>query len=90
MICDDGLNPAKLKTNLSKNPIYTIDDLLKVLVVETRTKKELRAAVMGTTEMGDTTFHNLFKKLEAMEGVTFNPQTKKYSYANADGGAKLT
>src|ERR1017187_4419693 len=31
MVCDDCLNPAKLKTNLSKNPIYIISDLVKVL-----------------------------------------------------------
>src|SRR3974390_1312436 len=44
MIRDCGLNPQKLKTNISKKAIYTVDDLLKVLAVASRTKKELKEA----------------------------------------------
>jgi hypothetical protein len=61
---DETLNPLKLKSNLSKTAQYTVDDLLRVLVVESRTKKDLRTAVMQETEMSATTFHNLFQRLE--------------------------
>ena len=90
MARDCGLNPQKLKTNLTKKTIYTVEDLLNVVAVESRTKKELKAAVMGACEMGDTTFHNLFKKMESTPGVSFEPATKKYSYTNPSSQAKLT
>jgi hypothetical protein len=34
IVRDDSLNPKKLKTGLTKEAIYTIDDLLKVIAVE--------------------------------------------------------
>ena len=90
MARDCCLNPQMLKTSLTKKPIYTVDDLLEVLAVETRTKKELKAAVMGVCDMVETTFHNLFKKMESTPGVSFEPSTKKYFYTNPNSQAKLT
>ena len=40
--------------------------------------------------MGETTFHNLFKKMESTPGVSFEPSTKKYSYTNPNARTKLT
>ena len=90
MVRDDCLNPAKLKTGLSKKAIYTVDDLVKVVVVENRTKKELKEIVIQATGMSESTFNTLFRKFEATEGVTFIPQTQKYCYGNPNCGAKLT
>ena len=39
MVRDACLNPAKLKTGISKKAIYTVDDLIKVLVVESRPRR---------------------------------------------------
>jgi hypothetical protein len=90
MVRDDCLNPAKLKTGISKKAIYTVDDLIKVVAVESRTKKELKEIVIQATGMSESTFNTLFRKFEASEGVTFTPQTQKYCYANPNGGAKPT
>ena len=90
MVRDDCLNPEKLKTGISKKAIYTVDDLIKVVVVESRTKRELKEIVIQATGMSESTFNTLFRKFEATEGVTFIPQTQKYSYANPNCGAKLT
>jgi hypothetical protein len=90
MVRDDCLNPAKLKTGISKKAIYTVEDLIKVVVVESRTKKELKEMVIQATGMSESTFNTLFRKFEATEGVVFTPQTQKYCYANPNAGAKLT
>jgi hypothetical protein len=79
------LNPKKLKSGLSKSAIYTIDDLLRVLACERKTKEELKVAVMQATQMGETTFKNLFKEVELLDGVTLDAKTKKYSYSNPNG-----
>jgi hypothetical protein len=89
MVRDNCLNPATLKTGMSKKAIYTVDDLVKVGVVESRTKKELKESVIQVTGMSESTFNILFRKFEATEGVIFAPQTQKYCYANPNGGAKL-
>ena len=90
MVRDDCLNPAKLKIGISKKAIYTVEDLIKGVVVESRTKKELKEIVIQATGMSESTFNTLFRKFETTEGVTFIPQTQKYSYANPNGGSKLT
>jgi hypothetical protein len=89
IVKDSLLNPKKLKTGISKGPIYTVDDLLKVVAVEMKTKEELRMAVVDATQMGSTTFKKLFKEFTNLEGVTMDAKTKRYSYTNPDG-AKLT
>jgi hypothetical protein len=70
MVRDACLNPAKLKTGISKKAIYTVDDLIKVVVVESRTKKELKEIVIQATGMSESTFNTLFRKFETTEGVT--------------------
>ena len=90
MVRDDCLSPAKLKTGISKKAIYTVEDLVKAVVVESRTKKELKEIVIQATGMSESTFNTLFRKFEATEGVTFIPQPQKYCYGNPNCGAKLT
>lgn len=87
MVRNEQLNPKKLKTAISKEPVYSVDDLLKVLVVENRTKRDLKVAVSEETGMKDSTFNKLFKQLEVTEGVRFEPKTQRYSYNCPNGGA---
>lgn len=73
MFRDESLNPKKLKTPISKEPMYSVDDLLRVLAVENKTKRDLKTSVMIETGMKESTFNKLFRQLEATEGVTFKP-----------------
>jgi len=77
---DCSLNIKKLKTNLSKAPLYTVDDLLVCLSIASKTKKELKNAAMTSTGMKTSTFNNLFKEMESTEGIHLDVSTKKYSY----------
>ncbi len=77
---DATLNPRKLKGNLSKTPQYDVKKLLGSLAESSKTKAELKKAVMEQAGMGETTFRRLFLEMEKAEGVNLDVATKKYSY----------
>ena len=77
---DNSLNIKKLRTSISKQPLYTVRDLLVCLVDGSKTKKDLKQASITATDMGDSTFNKLLKQMESAEGIRLDPSTKKYSY----------
>ncbi len=87
MVRNVQLNPKKLKTPISKEPVYSVDDLLRVLAVENRTKRELKLAVLAETGMKDSTFNKLFREMEGIEGVKYEPKSQKFGYTCTHGAA---
>jgi hypothetical protein len=77
---DEDLNPGKLKTPLTKKPSYTVDDLLKWVVQESITTKTLKEQVQEQTGMSQSLFYELTVELKKQPGVTFNADTKAWSY----------
>jgi hypothetical protein len=88
LVRDGLLNPKKLKTGITKEAVFTVDDILKVVAVENVTKPDLMDQVIKATQMSQSTFRKLFKEFEALEGVQVDTKTKKYNYTNPNG-AKL-
>ena len=89
MVRDTCLNPRKLKTPLTKAPVYTEKDLLAVIATGAKTCTEWKRIVMEQTQMSDATFSRLLRKVKTMPGVICDPQTKHYRYQTPDG-ATLT
>jgi hypothetical protein len=79
---DCSLNIKKLKTNISKQAVYTVDELLVCLSIASKTKKELKDAAMASAGMKESTFNKLFKEMESTEGIHLDAATKRYSYAH--------
>jgi regulatory protein RepA len=89
MVRNEKLNPKKLKTAISKVPLYTVDDLIKMIAVECLTKAELKEKAVNQVGMSDSKFYDLYRELERVDGVTLSPRTKKLSYNNPTSAAKL-
>jgi RecA-family ATPase len=87
MVRDDSLNPDKLKTAISKKPVYTVQDLVRVLAVENMTTKMLREAVLLNTGMSRSMFYELLKGLKDTTGVTVDEEKQLWSYQNPNGAA---
>ncbi len=80
MVRNEMLNAKRLKTSLTKTPIFNVKDLLNVAVQEAVTTTELKNAVRESTGMGKSTFHNLLQEFKDTPGVTKNEETGKWSY----------
>ena len=87
MVRADSLNPDKLKTAISKKPVYTVQDLVRVLAVENMTTKMLREAVLLNTGMSRSMFYELLKGLKDTTGVTVDEEKQLWSYQNPNGAA---
>jgi ACT domain-containing protein len=70
-------------------PLYTVDDLIKMVAVEGLTKAELKEKAVNQVGMSDSKFYDLYRELERVDGVTLSPRTKKLSYTNPSSAAKL-
>jgi hypothetical protein len=73
MVRNEMLNAKRLKTSLTKTPIFNVKDLLNVAVQGAVTTTELKNAVRESTGMGKSTFHNLLQEFKDTPGVTKDP-----------------
>jgi hypothetical protein len=89
MVRDDLLNPRKLKTAISKKPIYSTDDLIKLLAVENLTVSKLKENAINQLGMGKSKFYELIKDLPDVPGVAYSKPDNTWSY-NKPTGRKLT
>jgi hypothetical protein len=89
MTRDCGLNPQKLKTAICKKPVFTVDDLTKVLSTESMTTRKLRESVLKDTGMSRSMFYELLQELKETAGVTFDEEKQLWTYSNPHG-ATLT
>ncbi len=80
MMRNERLNPKKLKTALCKEPVYTVEDLVDLLVVEDLSKSELKEKAIQEVGMSSSLFYRLFNQLGTERRVFLNPRTKKYTY----------
>ncbi len=62
---------------------------MKMVAVEAFTKAELKEKAVKEVGMSDSKFYELYRELEAMEGVNYSPRTKKLTYTNPNSAAKL-
>ena len=77
---DPNLNPAHLKSALAKKAIHTVRDLLQCVAEGDITTKALRERVIEETGMGQSLFYEFSRALKKEPGVTYNDETKVWSY----------
>ena len=82
MVRDDDLNPEKLRTAICKKPVYTVQDLVRVLVVENMATIRLRELVMESTGMSQSKFYELIPELKKTAGVAFDEAKRLWTYEN--------
>lgn len=89
MVRNEMLNAKRLKSALTKVPVFTVKDLLAVAVQGAMTTTELKEAVMKSSGMGKSTFNNLLQEFRETPGVIKNEETAKWIYNPGDGSPKL-
>jgi len=85
MLRNEKLNPAKLKTAVTKDRQYTEDQLLAQIAAKGMTCSEWLAAVIRETGMSRATFNRLLETVRETPGVAYDAKTKRYSYTNPNG-----
>lgn len=88
MVRNERLNPKKLRTSIAKEPVYTVDDLLRLLAVEDLSKAELKKKAIQEVGMSLSLFYRLFNELDADSTIFLNPKTRKYTYGRQLGAPK--
>lgn len=81
MVRDETLSPGKLKTAISKKPVYSAKDLVGILASGDLSTSEFRETVMESTGMSRSMFYRLLSTLEAKDGVTRDEKTEIWHYA---------
>jgi hypothetical protein len=65
-----------------EKPIYTAQDLIRVLVVENLATVRLRALVMENTGMSQSKFYELIPELKRTPGVAYDEAKRLWRYEN--------